>query len=94
MQVVQATKAKAVAREAARRTQAAPHIQAPACVRTLAALAGVMVVPKLDGQLNDHPHADGDEAAGTDAGHDLLQVGNLQAARTPGQSGSRMGVCG
>ena len=44
---------------------------------THAALAGVVVVAKLDAQLNDRPNANGDEAHGSDLGHDLLDVGNL-----------------
>jgi len=50
---------------------------------TLAQLAGVLVVAELHGHLDDAPHADGDEAHASDAGHDLLQVGHVvRALRT------------
>ncbi len=44
---------------------------------THAALAGVVVVAKLDAQLNDRPDANGNEAHGSNLGHDLLDVGSL-----------------
>lgn len=38
---------------------------------TDASLAVVAIVPKLNGELDDDPHADGDEADRSDPRHDL-----------------------
>lgn len=51
---------------------------------TLAAVAGVAVVPELHSQLNHHPDADSDQAHRSDAGHDLLEVGLLHTHRQQG----------
>ncbi len=40
----------------------------------------MVVVSKLDRKLNDAPDPDGDQADTTNAGHDLLQVGNVVGA--------------
>ena len=62
-----------------------------AAARTHAARAGVVIVPKLHRQLDDHPHADGDEAQRADLGHDLGQVGLLRAGRQAGGKQEKQG---
>lgn len=52
------------------------HSPLPLQRLTRAADAGVVVVPELDGELDDDPEPDGDEAEAADAGHHPLQVGH------------------
>lgn len=49
-------------------------------MRTCAHAADVLVVAELDGELDDTPDADGDQAGASNARHDLLQVGHVVGA--------------
>jgi hypothetical protein len=63
---------------------ARPSEAPPRCIArkslTLAQVAAVAVVAELDAQLDHAPDTDGDQADTTNAGHDLLQVGNVVCA--------------
>lgn len=61
-------------------------------LRTLAQLADVTVVAKLHGELDDTPDADGDQAGASNAGHNLLQVGNVVGARDERSGAAKEGV--
>ena len=52
----------------------------------------MVVGAELDGQLDDTPDADGDEAGASDASHDLLQVGHVVGARDEGGRAAEEGV--
>lgn len=47
---------------------------------------------KLHPQFNDHPHTNGDQAHGTNAGHDLLDVGNIVGGTNQSSSTTKEGV--
>ena len=59
---------------------------------TFTTSAGVSVVTKLDSQLDDNPHTNGDQAGASNLGHDLLQVGNIVGGANQGSSTTKEGV--
>ena len=50
------------------------------------------VVAELDSKLDDHPHTNGDQTAGSNPGHDLLQVGDIVGGTNQSSSTSEEGV--
>lgn len=54
--------------------------------------AGVPVVAKLDGHLDDDPHTNGEETGSSNLGHDLLQVSNVVGGADESSSTSKEGV--
>ena len=59
---------------------------------TCTSLAGVVVGSEGDNDLDAHPDPDGDQAAGADARHDLLKVGNVVGSRDEGSCAAEEGV--
>ena len=65
-------------------------------VLTCTSLAGVVEGSEGHNDLDAHPHPNGDQAAGADARHDLLKVGNIVGAGDEGSCAAKEGVgpCG
>lgn len=59
---------------------------------TFATTTGMSVVTKLDSQLDDHPHTNGDQAGASNFGHNLLQVGDIVGGTNKGSSTAKEGV--
>ncbi len=47
---------------------------------------------KLDRDLNDNPHSNGEQAGASNLGHDLLQVGHIVGGTNQSSSTSKEGV--
>ena len=52
----------------------------------------MLVIAKLDSQLNDHPYTDGHQAGASNLGHDLLQVGHIVGGPNQCSSTTKEGV--
>lgn len=61
-------------------------------ILTLPTGALVAVVAKLNTELDDHPHSDGDQAGASNAGHDLLNVGDIVDTSNQKRSTTEEGV--